>query len=143
MPRVFQPVPNVVEVSIQGTFDGQLVENKFYAEAASAVTSAMVDELATIAANWVGSHFLAAVPASYVHSRCVARDLTTEASFESINASQAGNAGTASGAVPLPGNATIAVHRSTPFSGVKQKSRIYHIGLADGGLASPDYGPLS
>jgi hypothetical protein len=132
MPRIFQPVPKTVEISIQGTYDGQLVENKFYAQALETITSSMVDALATVGEDWVVAHFLPLVLSNYVHSRTVARDLSVEASFESIDASAAGSTGTLTGSSAFPGSATVAIHRATGLSGKKAKSRIYHIGLNSG-----------
>lgn len=133
MPLPFQPVPNTVEIAVQGTLMGQQVENKFYAQAAEAITSSMVNELAGIAADWVTAHFLANVPAAYNHTRVVARDLTSESSFETVDSSAAGP-GTNSGTY-MAGNVTAAVHRATIFSGKKQKSRIYHIAPMTGFMA--------
>jgi len=137
MPDVFQPADKVVEVSVQGTYIGQLVENKFYAKAVEAITSTMVDEIAGIAGDWVGSTLLSLLPPGYVHTRCVARDLTTEASFESVDTTQAGNAGTNTATGGLPGNVTFAVHRDTGLSGKKAKSRLYWPALVAGAF-SPD-----
>lgn len=134
---VFQPCDKTVEISVQGTYDGQLVENKFYAQAVEVITSTMVDAMATVVAGWVHDTMLAHCNPSYVHSRVVARDLTSEASFESIDSSHAGEAGTVTG-TPQPGNVTIAIHRATEFSGKKQKSRIYWPGLVNTYLSSPD-----
>lgn len=142
MPRVFQPVDKTVEVAVQGTYIGQQVENKFYAKAVEAITSAMVVEIADIAAAWVGSHLLALLPPGYVHSRCIARDLTSEASFESVNSTQGGNAGTNTTSGGLPGNVTFAVHRQTVFSGKKQKSRLYWPAMI-AGYFSPDADTVS
>jgi hypothetical protein len=104
--------------------NGQLVENKFYAQAADAVTAAVVEELAHIVADWVGSTFLGVVGNNYTHTRVKARDISADASFEFIDNSQGGNAGTA-GAVDGSGGESVAIHRNTLFSGKKQKSRIY------------------
>ena len=137
MPRVFQPVDKTVEISVQGTYAGQLAENKFYVKGTSAITEAMVAALASLVDSWVHTTLRPLLAGAWVYTRTVARDLTTEASFESVNSTHTGEAGTGVGE-PLPGNATIAVHRDTGLSGKKAKSRIYWIGLIDGNLESPD-----
>lgn len=137
MPGVFQPVPDTVEVTVEGSYEGQLVENKFYAQAGEAITVVLVDALAQIVADWVASTMLALVPADYKHTRVVARDLSSEASYEVINVDNAGDAGTLAGQA-LPGNASLAVHRSTGLSGKKAKSRIYWPALSVGILTDPD-----
>jgi hypothetical protein len=124
MPGTFQPVPDTVELTVQGTQSGQLVENKFYAKAAETITSVMVDALATIVADWVTTYLLPRVGATYTHTRVVARDLSADSSYEIINTDAAGGVGTASGTV-YPPNVSFAVHRATGLSGKKAKSRIY------------------
>ena len=124
MSRVFQPAEKVIEIAVQGTYIGQLVENKFYAQTVEAVTDVMVAELASIADNWVSTTLLPLLPTAYTYLRSVARDLTVEASFESINATHGGDVGSNPGG-GVPGNATFAVHRDTRLSGKKAKSRLY------------------
>lgn|SRR5215469_1973499 len=141
MPRVFQPADKVIEVSAQGTYIGQLVENKFYAKTVEVVTDVMVAEIAGIVENWVHTTLIPLLPTSYVHSRSVARDLTAEASFETVDNSHAGEAGTNSGG-GVPGNATFAIHRDTRLSGKKAKSRLYWLALVATQF-SPDADSLS
>ena len=93
MPRVFQPVDKTVELTVQGSMDGQLIENKYYAKGVSAITASMVDALAALVDNWVSTSFLPALSSNYIYQRSIARDLTVEASFESVNATHGGTAG--------------------------------------------------
>ena len=137
MPRVFRPVTRTIEASIQGVMDGQLVENKVYAQAAAAVTAAMVEEIANIVETWVSTSLLPHISADYTHTRTVARDISTASSFEFIDASHAGAVG-ADVSGGLPNNATIAVHRDTGMGGVKAKSRIYQVGLPLDALLTPN-----
>jgi len=124
----------LLKVSVQGTYDGQLVENKFYAKAAEAVTDVMVAALAGVVEDWVHNTMLAHLPSAYVFTRTVARDLTSEASFESISSAHTGETGAITSTPAMPGNVTIAVHRDTGLSGKKAKSRIYWPGLNTGAL---------
>ncbi len=127
-PRVFQPVTRTIEASCQGVMDGQLVENKFYAQAVDAVTSAMVAEIAEIVESWVNTDLLPVLSNAYTHTRTIARDISVDSSFEFIDTSHAGEAGGVTGGT-LPNNATIAIHRDTGLSGKKAKSRVYLTGL--------------
>lgn len=135
MPRVFQPVPNTVEVTVQGSLDSQLVENKYYAQAAATVTMAMVTELASICNLWARNVMLLLLPPQYTFTRVIARDISTASSFEVIDATGAGTAGSDTGNA-LPNNVTLAVHRATGLSGKKAKSRIYWPAVAQPELAS-------
>lgn len=134
---VFQPVPNTVELTVQGTYDGQLVENKFYAKASETITDVLVAAITQVVADWVSNTFLDTVSNSYSHRRVIGRDLSSEASFEVVDASHAGETGGISGAA-LPGNASLAVHRDTGLSGKKAKSRVYWPSIPHSALASPD-----
>ena len=120
----FQPVDKVIELTAVYTLFGQTVENKFYALCASTVTSAMCTELAAILDHWVTSSWLASMSSSLTYVRSIARDLTSEGSFESIDSTGAGGVGGAA-AVTDANNVAFAIHRQTVFSGKKQKSRIY------------------
>jgi len=135
MPRVFQPVTRTIEAAVQGTVDGQLVENKFYAQAADAVTAAMVQEIANIVETWFFSQLLPSLAATYQHTRTIARDISVDSSFEFIDSSHTGAVG-GLGGVALPNNVSIAVHRDTGLSGKKAKSRIYMYGLVNSDLVS-------
>lgn len=137
MPRVFQPVPNTVELTVQAQLLGQLVENKFYAKGTSAITASMVDALAALVDAWVHNTFLAQLPSDYIYTRSVARDLTTEASFESTNSTHGGEAGALTSAVN-PNNVSLAVHRNTGLSGKKAKSRIYWPGISSSSMGTPN-----
>lgn len=137
MPTAFQPVPETVEIKTQFTQNGQKVENIFYANAGQAITAAIVEELATMVGVWVVNTFLAHVSSNVVYNRTVATDISTEASFQTIDSTGAGTTG-GGGPSTLPNNATIAVHRDTGLSGKKAKSRIYIAGIVPGGLSDPN-----
>lgn len=135
--RVFQPVAKTVELTVQALFNGELVENKFYAQGSSAITDTMVAALAGVVDNWVGATWLAVLPDTYVYTRSIARDLTTEASFEVVNAGHGGTPGGLAVA-GLPNNVSLAVHRDTGLSGKKAKSRVYIPGIANGFVTTPN-----
>lgn len=132
--RVFQPVDKTVEITVQGNRDGQVVENKFYAKGTLAITSAMVAALAHLTDAWVAASYLPAIPNNYLYVRTIARDLTTEASFEAVDVTNGNTAGSLTGP-GKPNNVTFAVHRDTGLSGKKAKSRIYWPAIADSQLS--------
>lgn len=135
--RVFQPVDKTVELTVQGTFNGERVENKYYAKGAEAITDVMVDALAGVLDTWAHTSMLPTLPDTYTYIRSIARDLTTEASFEVINAAHGGEIGGLAVA-GLPNNVSLAVHRNTGLSGKKAKSRVYWPGIANGFVTTPN-----
>jgi hypothetical protein len=135
MPRVFQPVDKTIELTVQGTLAGELVENKYYAQGAMAITGPMVTALAAVLDTWVNGSMLALLPTNYIYTRSIARDLTVEASFEAVNITHSGATGAISTAV-APNNVTLAIHRYTGLSGKKAKSRVYWPGISDSALAT-------
>lgn len=135
--RVFQPVAKTIELTVQALLNGELVENKFYAEGSSAITETMVSQLAGVLDNWVFATYLGVLPDTYVYIRSIARDLTVEASFEFVDATHGGTPGGLAVA-GLPNNVSLAVHRDTGLSGKKAKSRIYIPGIANGFVTVPN-----
>lgn len=138
MADVFQPVADTVEVSVQGSMDSQLIENKFYVHVGEAVTQAIVERLAELFADWATATMAAQLPSDWTFTRAVARDLTAEASFEAVNADGAGTAGGLSGG-RMSNNSTLAIHRNTGFSGKKAKSRIYWPGISASSISGADH----
>jgi len=134
----FQPVDKVIELTAQYTLEGQTVENKFYALCASTVTSAMCAELAAILDSWVSATFMPVMSSSLTYVRSIARDLTSEGSFESIDSTHGGAVG-GGGADTDANNVAFAMHRKTVFSGKKQKSRIYLPTLPFADLSDPNH----
>lgn len=120
----FQPAPNVVEIAVQGKLDNQLAENKFYVHSSATVTEAIVTDLVLAAAEWVITEWLPQLGSKFIYNRTVARDLTSEGSFEVVDTSNSGTAGSG-GTDTSPNNVTWAAHRKTNRSGKYQKSRIY------------------
>jgi hypothetical protein len=130
-------VDKVVELTVQGTLSGEMAENKYYAKGTTAIDAAMVTALAALLDSWVNSTMLALLPADYTYVRSIARDLTTEASFEAVNITHTGATGGIITAV-APNNVTLAVHRYTGLSGKKAKSRVYWPGISESALAGPN-----
>jgi len=135
--RVFQPVDKTVELTVQALLNGELVENKFYAKGSSAINAAMVAALASLVDSWVAAAWLPVLPETYNYTRSIARDLTVEASFESVDATHGGTPGGLAVA-GLPNNVSLAVHRDTGLSGKKAKSRVYIPGIANGFVTTPN-----
>lgn len=134
----FQPVDKVIELTAQYNLAGQLVENKFYAKCADVVTSAMCTELAAILDLWVTTTFMPVMSSSLSYVRSIARDLTSEGSFESIDSTGTGAVG-GGGPDTDANNVSFAMHRQTVFSGKKQKSRIYLPTLPFADLSDPNH----
>jgi len=130
----FQPVPKTIEAKTFYTLGGQEIVNSFYAQTTTAVTDAMVAEIADIVGTWVTTHLLPALSSSVTYNRTIATDLSSEGSFQTINATGGGSVG-GGFAMTAPNNEAIAVHRQTGRSGKYQKSRIYLFGLADDNMS--------
>lgn len=72
----FQPVPNVAQVRIEGSQDGQLTINDLYFEVSGGgITPVNVLALATAVAAWVVGNFAAPLSNDWAASRVVAFDI--------------------------------------------------------------------
>lgn len=135
MPRTFQPVPQVVELAVQGQRDGQMVENKYYVHVVETITTLIVEELATRMSAWITATMLPNVADNFSMSRVVATDLTVSPGIQVIDTSTAGQAGAITGD-NKPNNVSLAIHRATGLGGKAAKSRIYWPCLADSQMGS-------
>lgn len=120
----FQPCPKTAEVVVKGTLAGELCINKFYVSCDGGMTPTIVTDVAVFTDDWVAATWLDFVGGKFTYVSTTVRDLSVEASYETIATTNTGAVG-AGGSDTGPNNRTFAVHRQTAFSGKKQKSRIY------------------
>lgn len=132
-----QLTDKVIAINVSGHLFDELAENIFYVETDATVTSAMLEEVAGITANWVASDQLPLLNSGYIADRVVCTDQTASPGLQFINIDNQGNPGGLSGSAALPQNCTFAVHRNTGLSGKGAKSRIYWPGLQQNQTTAP------
>lgn len=123
----FQPVVDTVEIDIIYDMNLEIVQNSFYASIAGGYVQADLDLLSaaigvTVVANW-----LPAQNADAIYLRTEVRGLALENDIVSINSVGAGPG--LLGGVPLPNNVTLAVKKSSGFTGRSARGRTYWIGM--------------
>lgn len=134
----FQAVPNTAEVVIKGTLNGELCINKLYVDCVAGMTPIIVEDVAVFTDDWVAATWTDFVGSKFTYVSTTVRDLTVEASYETIADANTGVTG-AGGSDTAPNNRTFAVHRKTAFSGKKQKSRIYVPSIPNAATTDPNH----
>lgn len=128
---VFIPAPNVAQVEIRGTLDGQPVENVLYfLKKAPPVTPATLGTLAMQVGQWWIANALPWLPVTYLFREIYATDLSTATSSASTWPAD-NNPGTRnpSGGV-LPNSNTLCISFRTNQRGRSARGRNYWAGLS-------------
>lgn len=127
----FIPVPNVAAVHVRGSLLGQQTENVLYYLFATQPSVGDLEDLCGAIAGVVADFWVSNLPPEWVGREIYARDLTENPSAEFTDISIIGVNGTYPTGNTLPGNATVALQRSSGLSGRGTRGRIYWQGLSD------------
>jgi len=73
----FVPAPNIVQVEIRATLDGQQIENRINVDALTAVTPTIVENIAVAVNDWTQATYFDHIPSAVSLRSIVATDLTT------------------------------------------------------------------
>lgn len=124
----FIPAPNVAQVELVFGQNGQVTENVYHVQHATALDAVHLNALALTFNNWWNAHGCACASASTVLNKVRARDLTTAGGLAIERDVVAIQPGLLVGG-PLPNNVTIALKWVTGFAGRSQRGRTYLPGL--------------
>ncbi len=123
----FQKVVDTVEIDVIYDMNLEAVQNSFYASLAGGYSLADLDLLAAAIGVTVSTIWLPAQNADAVYLRTEVRGLAVENDIVSIDSAGAGPG--LLGGVPLPNNVTLAVKKSSGFTGRSARGRTYWIGM--------------
>jgi len=132
----FQRVPNTVEIDIIYSYNGELVQNVFYAEFGGAYAQANLQSLADEVDITVDALWLPVQPVEAVYLRTEVRGLNIENDFTATQNLNTGPGLDISSA--LPNNVTFSIKRISPFSGRSARGRTYWIGISEDKLKPAD-----
>lgn len=124
----FQSVPETVEVTANYVQNGIPLQMTFHAKRAGGYSEAQMVSLIGGFDGEVGSEFLPAQTEDTTYLKTIARGLEDENDIVVEDNSNAG-AGTVL-EQGLPNNVTIAIKRTSAFTGRSARGRVYWIGLA-------------
>lgn len=123
----FQSVPNTAEIDVIYTYNGETVQNVFYAEKSGGYNQSDIQELADEIDIAVGQNWTDIQPAEAVYDRTEVRGLDAENDLIATANTNAGP-GIAVGSA-LPNNATFSVKKISGLTGRSARGRSYWIGI--------------
>jgi hypothetical protein len=135
----FIPIPNVVQLLMRFTREGQLLESVFYVKNAVAWTEESIVALVNSALTSIEttSGLMGLLPNNTQLTSVKARDMTTETGLSYEAAPLTPTVG-GRDAPSLPNSVTLAIHKASLAGGKHSKARVYFPGLAEDILATPN-----
>lgn len=123
----FQSVPETAEINVIYTYNGETVQNVFYAEMSGGYTLANVQELADEVDIAVGENWLDIQPPEAVYQRIEVRGLEFQNDVFATANLNTGPGEDLSSA--LPNNVTISIKKTSGLTGRSARGRTYWIGI--------------
>ena len=124
----YVPGPGVVELDLQGSYDGERVELTFYVHVTVPITETLLNLLAGVVLDWWDSDLQPGVSNDFTVVQVKATDLTTQSS-PTITLPYTGSSPTGVGTHPQPGNVTAAITKATNNRGRSFRGRNFIPGL--------------
>lgn len=122
------PSPNVIEVAMLFTLDGQQVENVYHYHMTLAPTTESMLGMAGAVKEWWIAHLQGNCPQSLALNAIMVTDLTTPTSAQVVYTTGLPITG-ANINIAAPSNVTVAVKWSTALRGRSFRGRTFHLGL--------------
>jgi len=127
---VFQSVPETASIEVIYTYNGEPVQNSFYARMTGGYDLADVQELADEIDIAVGENWLDIQPSEAIYQRTEVRGLEFENDVLATADANAGPGEELSNA--LPNQVTISIKKTSGFTGRSARGRTYWIGIPSG-----------
>ncbi len=132
----FQPVPDVAQVNVVYTYNGEPVLNSFYGKLDGGYTLADLTALAVATDLKVGGNWLALQPSEAVYVRTEVRGLAVENDLiATANANAGPGVDLGEG---LPNNVTLSLKKQSGFTGRSARGRTFWIGIPRSSLLDSD-----
>lgn len=132
----FQSVPNTVEVDVIYDYNGELVQNVFYARFGGVYALANLQALADAVGTAVGSQWLPSQAPEATLLRTEVRGLEFENDLLATSLNGAGSGSEIAEA--YPNNVTFSVKKESGFTGRSARGRCYWIGIPQDKTSAPD-----
>lgn len=124
----FVPVPDVIEVQVRFTNQGENGMNTFYYRSPGTITQTLLDNLTAAISAQVVADWTPILSQSWVLREIYARDLSAAVALQSTDASDSGADGALTG-VGLASFISKAIARRSGFTGRGSRGRLYWAGL--------------
>lgn len=122
----FVSVPEVAQVSVNGSQAGHPAQFGIACLHDGAITSVAIDDLLTAFDTWISESVLPAMCAASTINNITVRDLTTEDSYDQFSVIEAD--GGAAGDC-LPAQTAVVLTKRTSLSGRSRRGRLYMFGV--------------
>lgn len=133
----FQSAPDIAEAVIQATISGSPLNNVLNFHKPGGYTQADIDNLAGQVDTSVGTYYRPFMAPGTNYVQTLVRGLTSAIDLTATNATNAG-AGTHTGSVELPSNASLCVTLRTGLTGRSARGRFYAFPATDACMAAQD-----
>lgn len=127
MPSV--PTPNVAEIEIRTTLDGQPIENTLYAEFVGTITGAILDALAVAVEDWFATNLIPWLSDHLVMREVYVHDMSAGSGLQATSNTHSGTTGAIT-TVAMPGQVAWVVKFLTGLAGRSFRGRNYVGGLS-------------
>jgi hypothetical protein len=131
----FQPAPDVAQVNIRYTRDGQQIENVWHVHKEGGFTLTDLTSIASTVNTVVPTVWMPKMPSNVVYQETNVVDLSVEGGPQVTQSVVGGQTGSIGGQ-PLPNNVTLAIRMKAGIGGRSGSGRIYWPGFAVGQMAS-------
>jgi hypothetical protein len=126
----FQPIPNTAKILLQGSIEGQLCENVFYAQQGAPYDSSSLATLADAVASWMTDPTtLGNYGTGFRFTGVKVISMEDDTGLQ-VEVPVLGAFGTAAGR-QVPNNVAVAIHKIGTVGGRHGKGRVYHPAITD------------
>lgn len=130
----FIPAPNIIQVEMRCTRNGQKIENRWMFNNGGPVSAATLVTIATLVWDWAEATYLPLLSAEILMNEVVATDMSTISGGQYTYAPDATTIGGVGG-YDLPNEVSLAVSLRSAFRGRSARGRTYVMSLNDGQMA--------
>jgi len=133
----FVPAPNIIMAEARASVEGQKVENRFMCHSPSAVTPALLEDVAVAVWDWWENHYATVLPANALLREVVTTDMSEQNGEQFTYAPDTTTVGTFGGA-PMPNEVSVCVSLRSTSRGRSARGRYYQLVVGMEGMNSPN-----
>lgn len=133
----FQPCPETAEIRLQGTLNGQVVENVFHARIPTLPDTTDLEAIRDVVNDWATGDYSVTLSNSLTWTQLVITDLNTEGGVQVLKDMSAEGGGDVDNPVKTNQD-TFAVKLGTARAGRSFRGRFYWLALHSGTYSTPN-----
>lgn len=133
----FVPAPNIVQIEMRASRNGQRIENRVMVDALTAPTAGILQDMAVIAWNWWENTYAPLLSNQVNLVEVVATDMSSQNGAQYTYAPSTGVVGTLGG-LALPNEVSLCVSLRSGSRGRSARGRFYALSVAANQLIDPN-----